>query len=213
MVTAMAVALGACELDNATDKKSGDVKTTIKNNSDNKVLDNEYEFLDEFISLVCSYSDPPNLEEDAYQQYFKEEYKKWCNGEEYKCITKDSDGRLVIIDHTSEYVGTWQDTYSGRCYMEISSADGVNFDIDINWGDSSQANIHWSLYGQYDETAGGIHYYGSKIYELYTDDGDITENTIYKDGEGIISKGDDGTIYWYDYVEQMGENCTFVRAE
>ena len=220
MVTAMAVTLGACEMDNATDKKTSAVQTedkdkesTTENNSDNKVVDNEYEFLDEFISLVCSYSDPPNLEGDAYQQYFKEEYKKWCNGEGYECITKDSEGRLVIIDHTSEYAGIWQDTYSGRCYMEISSADGVNFEIDINWADSSQANVHWSLYGQYDEKDGGIHYYGSKIYESYTDDGDKTENVIYTDGEGIISKGEDGIIYWNDYVEQRGENCTFARSE
>ena len=228
VVAAMAVSLCACKTEDAADKKTSaaqtedkgtasttksDSETATENESDPNVLDKDYELLDEFISLVCTYSDPPALEGEAYQQYFKEEYDKWRNGEAYGYITKDSDGQLVIFDCASEYVGTWQDTNSGRCYMEISSADGVLFNIDINWGSSAQENVHWSFYGQYDEIAAGIHYSGSRVDEFYTDDGELIESAVYNDGEGVIRKSDDGIIYWFDYVDQMGENCAFEIAE
>lgn len=33
-------------------------------------------------------------------------------------------------DHTAEYTGMWWDTYSQRCNMEISSADGIYYNIE-----------------------------------------------------------------------------------
>ena len=188
-----------------------DVAATAENNSEETVIPQDYALLDEFITLICSYSDPPDIEGEELTAYFKEQYDIWANGEGFNNIILGADGHLTIPDHRKEYVGTWWDTYSQRCWMEISSYDGINYSIDINWGSSAWDNTHWSFYGMYDEASGGIHYYGSRIEEVYFDDGSMQESYAYTDGEGLIWIGDDGMLYWDDYVEQQGTECAFER--
>lgn len=174
---------------------------------------NDYALLEEFISLICSYSDPPELSGNELTEYFKREFDTWRRGEGYTNITTDINGHLIIPDHTAEYAGTWWDTYSQRCHMEISSSDGIYYSIDINWGSSAWENTHWSFFGIYDENAGGIHYFGSKIEEYYSEDGDMQETYIYSDGEGLIWLGDNGVLYWDDYIGQEGADCSFEKSE
>lgn len=190
-----------------------DIDIAVGNNSNESVQENDDVMLEEFISLICSYSDPPDLEGAELTEYFKGEFDIWLSGEGYKNITIDSDGHLVIPDHSAEYVGTWWDTYSQRCNMEISSYDGIYYNIDINWGSSAWDNTHWSFNGTYDEIAGGIHYYGSRIEEYYLDNGEMQETYIYSDGEGLIWIGDEGMLYWDDYIEQQGVECSFEKSE
>ena len=173
----------------------------------------KYALLEEFISLICSYSDPPDLEGEELEDYFKGEFDLWLNGEGYTNITTDADGHLVIPNHTVDYVGEWWDTYSQRCYMEIDSYDGIYYNIDINWGSGAWDNTHWSLYGTYDEVIGGIHYYGNRIEEYYPDDGEMQETYVYTNGEGLVWIGDDGMLYWDDYIEKQGIDCSFERLE
>ena len=187
--------------------------TPAEDTSDNMSQENEDPLLEEFIALVCSYADPPDLENDALREYFQEEYDNWASGESYRNIIVGSDGHLIIPDHTAEYAGTWWDEYSQRCYMEIRCDDGINYSIDINWGSSAWENTHWSFYGTYDEVDGGIHYYGSRIEEVYSEGGEVQETYSYTDGEGLIWLGDDGMLYWEDYTEQQGEDCVFARSE
>ena len=157
-------------------------------------------------------TDINDLEGDALQEYFKKEFDSWAAGESYTNITTDADGHLIIPDHTAEYAGMWQDVNSQRCSMEISSSDGIYYGIDINWGSSAWDNTHWSFGGTYDEMAGGIHYYGSRIEEYYPDDGDMQETYAYTDGEGLIWIGDDSMLYWDDYMEQEGAGCAFEKS-
>ena len=60
-----------------------------------------YPLLEEFISVVCSYSDPPLLEEDAWKEYFKGEYDSWASGEGYSNIVVGEDGHLINTDDYS----------------------------------------------------------------------------------------------------------------
>ena len=191
----------------------GGIDGTAGNNSNEPMQENDYALLDEFISLICSYSDPPELEGDELTEYFKREFDSWRRGEGYTNITTDANGHLVMPNHAVEYTGTWQDTYSQRCYMEIDSSDGIYYYIDINWGSSAQENTHWSLWGMYDEIMGGIHYNGSRIEEYYPEDGEMQETYVYSDGEGLIWIGDDGILYWDDYIEQQGADCSFEKLE
>lgn len=173
----------------------------------------EEEQLEEFIALICSFSDPPELEGDELTDYFKGQYDIWLSGEGYNNIIKDENRHFVILDHTAEFTGEWWDENSQRCYMEISSDDGINYNIDINWANSAWENTHWSFYGTFDEMANGIHYYGSRIEEYYPDDGEMEETYIYSDGEGLIWIGDDSMLHWDDYTEQQGADCFFGRSE
>lgn len=193
--------------ENAADKEKEQKDT------DKEEQDDRYPLLDEFVSLICSFSDPPDLEGDELTEYFKGEYDKWSSGESYANIIKDSDGHLVIPDHRADYVGHWWDTYSERCNMEINSSDGIYYTIDINWSSGATDNTHWSFYGTYDEMANGIHYSGSRIEEYYSDSGDVQETYVYDNGDGLIWMGDDGMLYWDDNVEGQGANCSFERSE
>lgn len=65
-----------------------------KEESDEK--EDAYPFLEEFIDVVCSYSDPPMLEGDAWKEYFKGEYECWESGEGYTNIVVGEDGHLKI---------------------------------------------------------------------------------------------------------------------
>lgn len=196
-----------------TEQESNSAEIEQENNSTETEQENDYALLDEFISLICSYSDPPEYEGDELTEYFKEQFDLWLSGDGYNNIMTDADGHLVIPDHTAEYAGTWWDMNSKRCYMEISSSDGIYYSIDINWANGASDNTHWSLWGTYDENAGGIHYYGSRIEEHYPDDGEMQETHTYSDGEGLIWIGDDSMLYWEDYTEQQGNDCYFEREE
>lgn len=132
-----------------------------------------------------------------------------CEYDEVETEKADGGGNMVIPD----YVGTWWDTNSQRCNMEISSYDKTSYNVKINWGSSACDNTHWSFYGTYDEMAGGIHYYGSRIEEYYPDNGEMQETCIYSDGEGLIWIGDDGMLYWDDYIENQGADCSFEKSD
>lgn len=168
--------------------------------------------LEEFIELICSYSDPPELPEEEVQKYFQGEFELWKKGEGYTFIAMDENGHLVIPDHSASFVGEWWDEYSQRCYMDISCSDGMYYTIEINWSDSAWENSHWYYDGFYDETLGGIYCYGSLIQETYTEDGEMEETCIYSDGEALLWLGDDGYLYWDDHIQQQGAECFFTRA-
>lgn len=167
----------------------------------------DYIYLQEFIDLVTTFSNPPEF---ADSEYYKQEYDLWKSGEAYNYITLDKSGHLTIEDHSAEFVGDWYDTYSQRCGMSIDS-DGVNYYIEIDWGSSAQDNTHWSFAGTYDSDINGIIYRGSCVEEHYLDSGAIQKTTIYTDGIGTIYRGDDGILYWEDDEEHVGDICSFER--
>lgn len=167
--------------------------------------------LQEFIDLICSYSDPPDLQGEELENYFKEQYDLWSKGAGYTNITKDNTGHLQIEDHTADFVGEWWDTYSQRCHMTIDSSDGVYYNIDINWSSGAEDNTHWSFVATYDSNSNGLIYTGCMYNEHYSNGGGMQETCVYSDGEGLIFMGDDGMLHWEDYVENAGANCVFER--
>ena len=165
----------------------------------------DYANLQEFIDLICSYSDPPDLEGKELEDYFKGEYDLWKSKKAYTNIVEDDSGKLRLEDHSSEYVGRWGDSRSQRCMMDIECTDGVTYSIDINWSSGAAENTHWIFTGTYDSNHNGIAYYGSCV-----DEG-IQNNTRYTDGEGLIYLGNDGMLYWDDYKESVGAECVFEK--
>lgn len=173
--------------------------------------EDDYALLNEFIDLICSFSDPPDYQGVELENYYKEQFDSWRRGEAYTNITEDGTGHLQIENHMSDFVGTWGDTYSQRCYMTIECTDGVYYYIDINWSDSAWENTHWAFVATYDSNSNGLKYYGSRCEEYYPDEGEMQETYVYDNGEGLIYLGDDGMVYWEDFVENQGSDCIFQR--
>lgn len=194
------------------DTEEDDIEEAEENQSVENDTD-EYALLQEFIDLICSYSDPPEAEGEELENYFKEQYDSWKAGDGYEMIILDDTGHLKMDDHSAEFVGEWWDTYSQRCAMTIECNNGVYYYIDINWGSSAWDNTHWSFTGTYDRNRNGIVYSGSQIQEYYSDNGNVQETLIYTDGEGLLFIGDDGMMYWEDYKENAGDECVFERAD
>ncbi len=114
-------------------------------------------------------------------------------------------------DWEKEYVGTWEDTWSGRCYMTIT-CDSGNYEIKITWGGGIYEYGEWTYYGTINEY-GTIVSYG-EYRTVYTANGDgvITSYDVnYTGQEGdFYLLGD--TLYWDDYYENAGGECAFVKT-
>ncbi|MCR4833553.1 MAG: YARHG domain-containing protein [Butyrivibrio sp.] len=140
--------------DNGSDKDSANeiAEQTINNNEintdvvvENDVVENvaetdnntdeaDYPNLDQFINLINSFSDPPELSGDELYDYYKQEYDIWRDGYGYEYIYTDNDGNFYMQDMTdyedtyyqeeSEYMLPGSDTqYISREYLETFSSD------------------------------------------------------------------------------------------
>jgi hypothetical protein len=105
-----------------------------------------------------------------------------------------------VIDHSAQLVGTWTDTTIPQCYMDISCADGVNYDVEIDWVINDFNEVTWSLQGTFDEDANGIHYTSGTKTTIWYQGGE-QDNIEYTDGEGLLWIGDTSCIYWENYTE------------
>ena len=173
-----------------------------------------YEYLNEFIDLICSYSDPPDLEGNELDEYFKEQYDSWESGDGFNNISKDEHGKPVIVDSKDKLLGTWEDSWSQRAHMEITAYDDSGYyQVDIYWGSSAWETRHWSFYGYYDPKEDAIIYEGSCADEITDDDGNTEYDQQYDDGTGKLKLTGSGEIKWIDDKDNAGEDCVFVRAQ
>ncbi len=175
----------------------------------------DYPYLEEFIALVNSVSDPPTfVYEDAAQwdAYFTEMYDAWQAGEIFQEIVTDENGVPVFDTRGDVLVGRWRESIAGRGVIDISSAGGAHFNIEIAWADSAFTTYYWYCYGIYDAAQGGIAYNsGCQVEETY-DEQDVppTTTVMYEDGSGLFLLTEEGII-WEDYKENAGEDCVFIK--
>ena len=120
-------------------------------------------------------------------------------------------GKSGNEEFLDKYVGMWMDSSEKSCLMSVKCEDGKNFIIDIYWSEDN--DMHMVLDGEYDSKKGGLAYTGSKISEIYGDDGELEEVMEYDDATGLIYFGQDGSLYWDDEKEKLGKGCVFVRAD
>lgn len=58
----------------------------------------DYKNLESFVTAICSFSDPPELEENEYDEYFRGEYDYWLEGKGYYNIKQKKDGTFYCTD-------------------------------------------------------------------------------------------------------------------
>lgn len=110
------------------------------------------------------------------------------------------------------YVGTWNDTYSERAWMTITSKDGINFDIEIHWSSSAAESTGWYLNGMYDKDLEAIVYTGKRVLEVYEEDGSYREEVVNAKEKGCIHYNvDNEYLFWDDYSDHAGDFCIFEK--
>lgn len=193
----------------------GESSDTEKGEADNALVEeNELKSAqyDAFVTLICSISDPPEFgstEEET--KYFEEQYDEWITGKSWHNILADEDGNPYIAEKQDYFIGTFEDEYSQRAYMESSYSGDGYYLIDINWGSSAWDNSHWSFLAYYDPNLNGLRYEnGQYASEEYSDDGSVREYDTYSDGEGTLVRDGD-YIIWNDSKEG-NDYCKFIKA-
>lgn len=94
--------------------------------------------------------------------------------------------------------------------MAIECSDGINIEIDLE--ESAWERVHWSFVASYDSDSNGLHYYGSRMESHYLEETDEFQDSYsYTDGEGLLFIGDDGMLYWDNYIEYTSHNYYFEK--
>lgn len=191
-------------------------ETEVKTTQNEETSANEDELLQEFIDLLCSYSDPPDCEGEELQAYFENEYEQWKENSQDSRIYMGDDGHLKLKEDVSELTGTWDDTYSRRAYMTIKEVSGKLY-VQIEWSSSAADNTKWTFSSSDIANLGNdnikISYKDCKeVDEHYNEDGTCTETVVSSGGSGYMYY--DGKIMtWNDNNFSTSTNCTFTRTQ
>lgn len=125
-----------------TDEESSSENiNTESSKTDTPSDNNEYEYLQAFIDCICLYSDPPDLEGDELDQYFKGEYNIWMSGDGYTNVVLNADGSCSYYDYYNIYGNILDDfvfnygEYTEYTIFDLDS-DGIK-ELIVSYGDSS----------------------------------------------------------------------------
>lgn len=190
-------------------------ETEVKTTQNDETSVNEDELLQEFIDLLCSYSDPPDCEDEELQAYFEEEYERWKENRQDSRIYMGGDGHLKLKEDVSELTGTWGDTYSQRAHMTMKEVSGKLY-VQIEWSSGAADNTKWTFSSSDIANLGNdnikISYQDCKeVNEHYNEDGTCTETVVSSEGSGYMYY--DGKIMnWNDNNFSTSTNCTFTRT-
>jgi hypothetical protein len=127
-------------------------------------------------------------------------------------VTEKTEETVQEVTEIPDFSGSWLDSVSQRCNMEIISQNDVYYEITIDWSSSASESTHWSFEGEYDASQGGIVYQNGSCYELDSSGGTVHTSEMYTNGEGLIYIKD-GKLYWDDKTQGAGDSCEFERTE
>ena len=111
------------------------------------------------------------------------------------------------------FSGRWQAVESPQYYMDIARGNGDSYTLEIVWVGASQGDVIWQAAGSYDKTWGGVAYTGAKYEDVLKEDGTIDRIPIPEREEvtGMVYLEDDGTLYWIDDFDHMGDDMRFEK--
>lgn len=101
-----------------------------------------------------------------------------------------------------DFFGSWQDSWSQRCSMEITREEGVPC-VQISWGNSAYETYVWQMECEYDPERGLLAYVDGVCFI----EGE-TRTILYENGTGLFYI-QDGILYWKDDIEDAGADCRF----
>lgn len=110
-------------------------------------------------------------------------------------------GEVEYTDDT-DISGSWQDTWSQRCTMDITSEGDSYYSFDIIWSQSASEYDEWTFSGYYDSETESLQYYDGMWYTRgeYDYENGVSGDTINLDSmEGTVWLHD-GRLYWNDFT-------------
>ena len=183
------------------------------NNENSKNDKDKYPMLEEFIDIVCSYSDPPSLEGDAWDEYFKELYDSWASGQDFTNIVVGEDGHLVDMGVVGTPYGydLFEDVPYG-VYTVVGQVGNLEYGFRVTKEKTiySAELVYVNAYGQF---FNALEYNQDGIYmgEENSADGIINETT----GEWVeitFVPYEDGDC-WFTFVDYYDGTSTVIVDE
>lgn len=108
-------------------------------------------------------------------------------------------------------VGDWQDSWSERCCMSITSNSNNSYTAHVTWASSATQYDEWTFSGIYNAETGILEYYDG-MWISHSDDGQgsIQEGIVLDNMEGLLLY-ENGILYWSDFTS-MEYDCDFGSA-
>ena len=105
-------------------------------------------------------------------------------------------------------VGDWQDSWSERCCMSITSNSNNSYTAHVTWASSATQYDEWTFSGIYNAETGILEYYDG-MWISHSDDGQgsIQEGIVLDNMEGLLLY-ENGILYWSDFTS-MEYDCDF----
>ncbi|MCM1237216.1 MAG: hypothetical protein NC489_44680, partial [Ruminococcus flavefaciens] len=131
--------------------------------------------------------------------------------DQYNVLRQALGGEELAVEGQAEgdyYLGSWVDVNNEWLYMEISSIDGIHYQIDISDRLGSAEFATWSFEGVYDASLLGLVYSDGERWDI----DQMEETLVYSDGSGALIRGEGRSFYWQDDKDNYGEFCCFVPA-
>ena len=129
-------------------------------------------------------------------------------------VTEGSDADVDDAVAAS-YTGTWVDSIAGRGYLTIEKTGNNEFNVQVNWSDSSSEMNVWNITAQIDERNGNLVYNNGKYQKIIFDENG--NDTVEEETEvsGLFGYAEGG-VHWTD-SRQNGDAgadpTTFVRED
>lgn len=106
------------------------------------------------------------------------------------------------------FLGTWQDSYSQRCSMNITELDDGTY-VSIDWANSASDGYLWTYYVENVDNGALWCTQGIKEYYYSTEGGELEYGTEYVDGTATLWIDSEGILHWEDNVLNEGAECLF----
>ena len=131
-------------------------------------------------------------------------------------VPEENDPPRYSVDDGNPFTafeGLYQDEVGQRASMVLYAYEDTGAIIEVSWADSAFATTTWTMYAEMAEDGGSFTYEACEKHQLtFTEDGDMTDETLYTDGTGSFVIYNNH-IDWIDDQEDAGAGVRFVLVD
>ena len=116
----------------------------------------------------------------------------------------------VTEEAAVDFSGEWSDESGGGIVIDLWKDDNGLWHGEISRSDMNDSASFWSFSGN---ASGSELPYSDmkKTVGNYDNEGEVTEETVYENGSGVIGFAD-GKMYWKDDMENTAEGLYFIHT-